>query len=174
LFTERDDMKKPSNFITPGILRFVKGDATLPTGSSMQYILQVCNNEGKYGAGFSGALSSRYPIVEQQYRKWWRECFGKLNLGDIQVIQVRSDIAVINMIAQNGVVSKDNPTPIDYDALEKCLSKAGIEISENSASAHMPRIGCGLAGGKWEEVEPKVKEQLLKRGINVNVYDLPD
>ena len=23
-----------------------------------------------------------------------------------------------------------------------------------SASVHMPRIGCGLAGGKWEEIEP--------------------
>jgi O-acetyl-ADP-ribose deacetylase (regulator of RNase III) len=167
-------MKKPSNFIQKGLLRFIEGDATNPTGSSMQYILQVCNDDGLYGAGFSGALSKRYPQVESEYRKFWRNKFGKLKLGEIQVIQVKSDVAVINMIAQKGVVSKTNPIPLDLKALKECLSKAGTEISDNSASAHMPRIGCGLAGGKWEDVQPLIEEELLKRGVNVTVYDLPE
>jgi hypothetical protein len=74
-------------------------------------------------------------------------------------------------IAQQDIQSVDNPKPIDYKALEECLSKAGVKISENGGSIHMPRIGCGLVGGNWEEVEPLIEAQLLKRGINVTVYD---
>ena len=35
----------------------------------------------------------------------------------------------------------------------------------------VPRIGCGLAGGKWSRVEPLVRERLAGRGIAVTVYD---
>lgn len=35
----------------------------------------------------------------------------------------------------------------------------------------MPRIGCGLAGGTWDRVEPLVGERLVARGIPVTVYD---
>ncbi|MDR6488204.1 O-acetyl-ADP-ribose deacetylase (regulator of RNase III) [Chryseobacterium vietnamense] len=36
---------------------------------------------------------------------------------------------------------------------------------------HMPRIGCGLAGGKWEEIEPIIERALLKKDVEVYVYD---
>jgi O-acetyl-ADP-ribose deacetylase (regulator of RNase III) len=168
-------MQQPSNWIPQGLLRFASGDAAKPIAGGFMYILQVCNDEGKYGAGFSGALAKRWPTVESSYRQWWRNRFGKLDLGDIQVVQVQSDTCVINMIGQHGV-GKDEKgnAPIRYDALEKALNKAGVEISTNKGSAHMPRIGCGLAGGEWEKVEQLVTEQLLKRGINVTVYDLPE
>jgi len=163
-------MNNPSEHNPKGILRFVKGDATNPQGST-RYILQIVNNEGKYGAGFSGALSKRWPKVESEYRTWWRERFGKLALGDIQIIQVLSDLVVVNMVAQNGIVPK-SPKPIDYEALQKCLAKAGSEIKNYNGAVHMPRIGCGLAGGEWEKIEPLIEQELLKRGLNVTVYDL--
>ena len=165
-------MTKPSDHNPKGLLRFVNGDATQPQGSSNRYILQIVNDEGKYGAGFSGALSRRWPKVEQEYRRWWRERYGKLNLGDIQVIQILSDLVVINMVAQKGIVNDKNPKPIDYSALQKCLSKAGDEISQYNAGVHAPRIGCGLAQGNWEQIELLIEAELLKRGINVTVYDL--
>lgn len=162
----------PSEHNPKGLIKYVTGDATLPQGSSLRYILQIVNDEGKYGAGFSGALSRRWPKVESEYRQWWRESYGHLKLGDIQIIQVLSDLVVINMVAQKGIVDKKtNPKPIKYDALKECLSKAGAEISKYNASVHIPRIGCGLAGSTWKEVEPFVEQELLKRGINVTVYD---
>lgn len=39
------------------------------------------------------------------------------------------------------------------------------------ASVHMPRIGCGLAGGEWCRVEPLVTGRLAARGVAVTVYD---
>lgn len=35
----------------------------------------------------------------------------------------------------------------------------------------MPRIGCGLAGGKWEKIEPLINKNLIEKGIDVFVYD---
>lgn len=39
------------------------------------------------------------------------------------------------------------------------------------ATVHMPRIGCGLAGGKWSRVQPLTEEGLPDRGVRVTVYD---
>jgi hypothetical protein len=35
----------------------------------------------------------------------------------------------------------------------------------------MPRIGCGLAGGNWEEIEPIIEETLGAQSVPVSVYD---
>lgn len=35
----------------------------------------------------------------------------------------------------------------------------------------MPRIGCGLAGGKWERIEPIILEELVAKGVEATVYD---
>jgi hypothetical protein len=41
---------------------------------------------------------------------------------------------------------------------------------ELNASVHLPRIGCGLAGGKWEKIEPLINKLLIDQGLNVFVY----
>jgi hypothetical protein len=33
----------------------------------------------------------------------------------------------------------------------------------------LPRIGCGLAGGRWDLIEPIVERTLCKDGIDVQV-----
>jgi hypothetical protein len=35
----------------------------------------------------------------------------------------------------------------------------------------MPRIGCGLAGGSWDEIEPIIMEMLTGKNISTVVYD---
>jgi len=35
----------------------------------------------------------------------------------------------------------------------------------------MPSIGCGLAGGTWDKIEPLIKSTLTKKNIEVTVYD---
>lgn len=35
----------------------------------------------------------------------------------------------------------------------------------------MPRIGCGLAGGKWSRIEPLIANTLCARDVEVTVYD---
>ena len=51
------------------------------------------------------------------------------------------------------------------------LGRLADEAAELDASVHMPRIGCGLAGGKWSRIEPLVTERLVNKGVAVTVYD---
>ena len=87
-------------------------------------------------------------------------------LGEIQCVKINDNLSVVNMIAQRGVSWMNESPPIRYDALEKCLNQ--IEIKE----VHMPRIGCGLAGGNWNEIEKIICRTLLAKGCTVYVYDL--
>jgi O-acetyl-ADP-ribose deacetylase (regulator of RNase III) len=77
------------------------------------------------------------------------------------------------MIGQRDVKkdSEDNP-PVRYDAIKEALKKVAKFAGEKQASVHMPRIGCGLAGGTWDKMEPVIYESLAHLGIQVNVYDL--
>jgi O-acetyl-ADP-ribose deacetylase (regulator of RNase III) len=75
------------------------------------------------------------------------------------------------MIAQRDVRVCDGVPPIRYAALKECLITLNHDAKELRASVHMPRIGCGLAGGRWEMVEPLVRKTLSC--AEVFVYDLP-
>ena len=76
------------------------------------------------------------------------------------------------MIGQKGIRHTKAGPPIRYKAAEQCLSKVAEGAIELGASIHMPRIGCGLAGGTWAEIEPIIFRQLCNRGPAVYVYDL--
>jgi len=76
------------------------------------------------------------------------------------------------MICQKGYGTAVKPR-IRYAALRQCLATVATFATEQHASAHMPRIGCGLAGGRWDVVRELVTAALCANGIPVTVYDLP-
>ena len=147
---------------------FLKGDATAPSSKGTKIIAHICNDIGGWGKGFVLALSKRWTEPEKDYREWHRNKKG-FSLGEMRLIQVEPYIYVANMIAQRGIKTGSKGVPIRYDAVEKCLSTLSVEAAKLNASVHMPRIGCGLAGGKWEKIEPLIEKTL--HGIPVYVYD---
>jgi hypothetical protein len=90
----------------------------------------------------------------------------------VQFVTVDDRLRVANMVAQHGYVSRANPVAIHYDALAQCLSELASRLEEGTI-IHMPRIGCGLAGGNWDQIEPLLEEHLATAGFDVWVYDLP-
>lgn len=42
---------------------------------------------------------------------------------------------------------------------------------ELNVSVHMPIIGCGLAGGSWDQIEPILSHELSTFGVKTIVYD---
>jgi hypothetical protein len=68
-------------------------------------------------------------------------------------------------------VSSANPVAIRYDALALCRRRLACRIDPDTV-VHMPRIGCGLAGGRWDQVEPLIDQHLAGAGFDVRVYDL--
>lgn len=92
-------------------------------------------------------------------------------MGNIQIVQAEQYIYIANMLGQQGMRTGSNGVPIRFEAVRECLEKLVLEAERLNASVHMPRIGCGLAGGKWDRVEPIIKETLIDKGIQVTIYD---
>jgi O-acetyl-ADP-ribose deacetylase (regulator of RNase III) len=152
-------------------INYIKGDATEPVGEGKKIIPHICNDIGAWGAGFVLALSAKWPAPEASYLKWFRSKHF-FELGHNQRVEVGGGIMVINMIAQHKVGRDDKgKSPIRYTAVRECLSRVAAEAKEQKASVHMPRIGCGLAGGSWGVIENIIKDTLLDRNIEVTVYD---
>ncbi|GGM35161.1 macro domain-containing protein [Dactylosporangium sucinum] len=151
---------------------YVRGDATSPQAAGPKIIAHVCNDLGGWGKGFVVAISRRWPEPERDYRDWHRHrASNDFGLGAVRVVQVRRDIWVANMVGQHGLKTGSSGPPIRYEAVSECLGRLAAEAAALGASVHMPRIGCGLAGGRWERIEPLIAAQLTERGIPVTVYD---
>ena len=154
-------------------INYVVGDATQPVGEGPKLIVHVCNDAGAWGRGFVLALSKRWPATEQRYRAWHSGQEGKVfALGEVQFVQVAGELWVANLIGQRGIRTIGGIPPVRYDAVRKGLRHIAAEAARLGASVHMPRIGCGLAGGKWEVVGKIIEEELPARGIPTTVYDL--
>jgi O-acetyl-ADP-ribose deacetylase (regulator of RNase III) len=152
-------------------ISYVQGDATQPEAVGAKIIAHICNDEGKWGKGFVVAVSERWKWPEEQYRLQFRRD-SKPQLGDVQFVEVEPQVIVANIIGQHGIRRGSNGrAPIRYDAVEQGLAKVAEYALRSQASVHMPRIGCGLAGGTWEEIEPIIQKTLLENGIEVVVYD---
>ncbi|MFZ1786878.1 MAG: hypothetical protein WAT92_01145 [Saprospiraceae bacterium] len=152
-------------------INYIKADATNPTTEGNKIIVHVCNDIGGWGKGFVMAISKRWKQPEQQYRQWFKSN-DNFNLGQVQFIQVEDDLWVANLIGQHKINKDENGNaPIRYDAILEGLEKVGNFAVENKATVHMPRIGCGLAGGTWDKIEPLIKSSLTIKNIQVTVYD---
>jgi O-acetyl-ADP-ribose deacetylase (regulator of RNase III) len=147
-------------FPTSAQLKFVDGDATNPVTSPF-CIIHICNNVGGWGAGFVLAISKKWKEPEREYRK-----LKKWKLGEVQWVSIDGNF-VVNMIAQDGFMNSENKIPLDYDALDKCLEKVYKDIPPNY-TVHLPRMGTGLAGGKWEKVQELIQKHMK---VNSYVYD---
>lgn len=153
-------------------ITYRKGDATAPVGDDTKIICHVCNDVGGWGKGFVLALSKRWPEPEARYRAWYSqgESAG-FRLGAVQLVDVAASLMVANMVAQRGVRATAGVPPIRYDALRECLTTLADRATSRGASIHMPRIGCGLAGGSWTDVEAIIEATLLAARVPVHVYD---
>ena len=146
-------------------INYVIGDATAPKGEGKKLICHICNDMGAWGAGFVLALSAKWTYPEHRYR-----AMPEYKLGTAMVLEVEEDLYVANMIAQHGIrPNGEGIPPIRYTALADALTHVNNVAMSIGATLHMPRIGCGLAGGDWEAVEAVIQNVVT---VDVTVYDL--
>ncbi|MFF1463900.1 macro domain-containing protein [Streptomyces sp. NPDC058330] len=153
-------------------ITYLRGDATAPSGQGVKIIVHCCNDLGGWGKGFVLALSRRWSGPEAAYRRWHHgRADNDFGLGAVQFVQVEPYLWVANLVGQRGMRPGSKGVPVRYEALDEGLRRVAEKAAELGASVHMPRIGCGLAGGSWSRVEPLITERLVSRGTAVTVYD---
>jgi len=161
-------------------IHYIVGDATSPqiTEGEVSVICHCCNTIGAWGAGFVIPLGEKYPLAKLSYKSAIEMASKKREalLGEVNFVDCDENINIANIFGQSSIkLDKDGNPPINYNALENGFikiinhyNKAGKEIT-----IHMPRIGCGLAGGKWEVIEGLINQTFTKHDVEVFVYDLP-
>jgi O-acetyl-ADP-ribose deacetylase (regulator of RNase III) len=157
-----------------GAITFLRGDAMQPRGTGQKIVAQVVNdgtpNWG--GGGFAQGVRRKWPGVQESFRHWLAQRPRSGWLGTVHVIEPEAGTSVASMVAQRGYGPSNGPR-IRYSALERCLSSLATIAVERGASVHMPRIGCGQAGGRWSLVQELIADTLVAAHVPVFVYDLP-
>ena len=118
------------------------------------------------------AISKRWKEPAKQYKQWYKE--GKdFALGAVQFVAVEENVWVANIIGQHKIYKDENGNPpIRYEAVKEGLQQVAGFAQKINAKVQMPRIGCGLAGGSWDEIEAIIEDTLLQKGIEVFVCDI--
>ncbi len=152
----------------------VHGDATQPRGRGLKVIAHLVNDKTpNWGGAFARALRTRYPIAQDDFRAWAQKDGTRLTLGAVHIGETTPEIRVVTMVAQHGYGQSASPR-IRYAALKECLEAVAAYAREHDASVHMPRIGAGQAGGRWEIIRELIEETLTRPGIVVTVYVPPN
>lgn len=148
--------------IIPGRLKYASGKAALAGAGGYRMVLNPVRNDGEWSSGLSDELEKIWPMTKQEYRKWYLHQ-KDFKLGSIYCHHIRSDLTIAHIM-----IIKDEKT-LDIEALKNCLTKVGNVALDGRASVHCSKFG--LDDDKWALVEPLINEHLIKRGLNVTVYD---
>ena len=106
------------------------------------------NCQGVMGSGVAKALYTKYPIVKSAYLKMYKH-----SLGNVQIVEVDKGLDVFNCHTQEFYGYNDSV----YASLSAVVSTltfiAGIAKQKD---VNIPKIGCGLGGLNWDDVESEL------------------
>lgn len=129
---------------------------------------------GRYGA--AGALAQVVPDARNAFRSWSIANAENLTLGNIHSVMVPASngrqVTVASLVAQAGY-GPSASTRLSYVALAATLDRLADVAVAVGGTVHMPRIGSGQGGGRWDLIEAAIERSLLAREIPVAVYTLP-
>lgn len=160
----------------PDNLHYESGDiSTAYAGDSPILIAHVTNDSARTwgGKGVASALARRYPSARGAYHGWATQR-GALEAGEVHIAPTAENplVHIASIVAQRGF-GPGSPPRLMYRALARGLQAVGEEAKRLDAAVHLPRIGTGQAGGRWDLVETEIDEALVSRGISVGVFTLP-
>lgn len=167
LSTERRATSEPH-------IEYLLGDVLSPRGKGRKLITHVVSDATPNwgGLGVAIAIKKRWPAAQRAFRSWFGDS-RRRHLGEVHFFEVEEGLEVATMICQRGYGPSETPR-IRYAAMEKALGAVAARAQANDASIHMPRIGCGQAGGSWMLVEELVNTIFTGANLPVTVYDLPN
>jgi hypothetical protein len=154
-------------------IQYLIGDATEPRGDCENIVAHVVNDATpRWGGGFARVAGNRWRAAQDDFIGWAKQDRAHIRLGQHRLFRIAPKLSLFSMVAQHGFGKSDKPR-IRYQHLEACLIALSTIARQESASVHMPRIGCGQAGGSWAVVSELIDEILCRSGVQVTVYDLP-
>jgi len=159
-------------------ITYVTGDLLeiSDTEASVLFAHVVSNRSrgwSRYGA--AAALARAFPDFPSAYRSWSIADPSHLQLGNVHFVARPingREVGVASVVAQDGY-GPGEAVRLHYDALRGGLHQVASRALQIGAVVHVPRIGAGQAGGRWDIIETILRETLTEQGVNVTVHTLP-
>jgi len=135
-------------------IEYIQGDLLT---SPDPFIAHGCNAQGVMGSGVAKILRDKWPEVFESYHA----CFvnGGLSLGTISLAYL-PDKTICNCITQEFYGRDKYKTYCDYSAIRNCMKHLNTIALDKRVS--MPKIGAGLANGRWDIIEVIIEEEFTK------------
>jgi O-acetyl-ADP-ribose deacetylase (regulator of RNase III) len=127
-----------------------------------------CNCQGVMGAGIAVQFKKRYPEMFKQYQE---ECRTKrFVIGSVLPYFASDGRLIFNLGTQ-----KYPGACADLKAIQHCLdiiTNYPVRKDETIHSIALPRIGCGLGGLSWKDVQKVIEEVGALAKMKLIVYSL--
>ena len=130
----------------------------------------ICNNINIIGGGFTFPLIQKWPQVTQEFHELSNRNKPLTLLGVNQFITVETNLVIVNMFAQDGVIGVYNKRPIVYSALATCMEQIAAFKKRKDFEIVAPFFGTGLAGGNKELISKLIEEIWCYEDIPVTIY----
>ena len=140
-------------------------------------ILHGCNVCGGFGSGIAGQIRARYPEAFDAYYSEFGSASlqhpKKERLGGIQPVTINEHLTIVNGFTQMYYGGKPNTKYADVVSILSVLDhtvQLAIALKKN---IYTVKIGCGLGGLDWIEVEPIFRthaEIMADHGLELVVY----
>lgn len=158
-------------------LIFVSADLLTEVGDGPVVFAHVVSDSvrGWSRFGVAGALSKAFPDFAGAYRAWTLSDSAHLTLGSVHLVDRLIDgrsVTVASIVAQAGF-GRASHDRLQYDALDTALQKVREEAAKRRATVHVPRLGAGQAGGRWDRVEDLLVTDLARQEVQVVVHTPP-
>ena len=131
-------------------------------------LIHGCNCHNTMGAGVALYVKRNYPEAYEEDKRTIRgdkDKLGNYTYVDTTHFFYGTPITIVNAYTQYGFADFKNPVAVDYGAIESVMKQ--INVLYKGKKIIMPRIGCGLAGGDWEEVKKIIDECLTDCDVEV-------
>jgi O-acetyl-ADP-ribose deacetylase (regulator of RNase III) len=154
-------------------IEYVTGDLL---ASHEKVIAHGCNLRGVMGAGVAKGIATRYPGVYDQYRS----SYPNMQLGDaFPVVTIEpgpwgNTRVIYNLMTQDDVGPCANLAAIAAAVGDMARALDSMPHGRSLGDVvGIPRIGAGIGGLSWPDVEQALRIGLGRTGIRLRIYTLP-
>jgi len=141
------------------LISYVSGDLFY---AKTDAIVQGCNTLGIMGRGIAAQFRTYYPDMFTDYKKRCDRKDFPVGSGYMYVNEKKPHI--INLATQQAEVATLQYVNDSFAWLANSYKSLGLE------SVAMPRIGSGLGGLKWEQVEQKLYDNFKGKDLKIQVW----
>lgn len=147
------------------MVNIIKGNLIeLALDSKFDVIAHGCNCQGIMVAGIAGQIVKEFPLMKQMDSRYSKDSISKMNMLGTNLICPYYETKIVNCYTQFHPGANFN-----IAAFEMCMLKLR-DIIGFSSRIGIPKIGCGIGGGDWDEVLKVLEKIFDKRDIIVVIY----